>query len=105
MDLNHLLPGPEPGALARLRYAPTVTLGRIVPPKRDSQINIAQRPKVEVSCSYPQNPQTNTDFSPFSSDPRLHVPIQKKNRRITLAPRRSCVVPVRTHPPSFSLPR
>src|SRR5260370_13954276 len=78
MDLNHRPPGPEPGALARLRYAPTDTLGRIVPPKRDSQINIAQRPKVEVSCSYPQNPQTNTDFSPFSSDLRLHVPIQKK---------------------------
>jgi hypothetical protein len=25
MDLNHRPPGPEPGALARLRYAPTVT--------------------------------------------------------------------------------
>ena len=24
MDLNHRPPGPEPGALARLRYAPTV---------------------------------------------------------------------------------
>ena len=23
MDLNHRPPGPEPGALARLRYAPT----------------------------------------------------------------------------------
>src|SRR5260370_13732028 len=78
MDLNHRPPGPEPGALARLRYAPTDTLGRIVPPKRDSQINIAQRPKVEVSASYPQNPQTNMDSSPFSSDLRLHVPIQKK---------------------------
>src|SRR5713101_8715764 len=30
MDLNHRPPGPEPGALARLRYAPTVTLGCIV---------------------------------------------------------------------------
>ncbi|SRR6267378_682032 len=26
MDLNHRPPGPEPGALARLRYAPTATL-------------------------------------------------------------------------------
>ena len=26
MDLNHRPPGPEPGALARLRYAPTVIL-------------------------------------------------------------------------------
>ena len=28
MDLNHRPPGPEPGALARLRYAPTELLGR-----------------------------------------------------------------------------
>ena len=27
-DLNHRPPGPEPGALARLRYAPTVSLHR-----------------------------------------------------------------------------
>jgi hypothetical protein len=30
MDLNHRPPGPEPGALARLRYAPTVTLGCLI---------------------------------------------------------------------------
>jgi hypothetical protein len=27
MDLNHRPPGPEPGALARLRYAPTMRSG------------------------------------------------------------------------------
>jgi hypothetical protein len=31
MDLNHRPPGPEPGALARLRYAPTDKLRRIFP--------------------------------------------------------------------------
>jgi hypothetical protein len=40
MDLNHRPPGPEPGALARLRYAPTDKLGPNLRPKRDSQINI-----------------------------------------------------------------
>jgi hypothetical protein len=40
MDLNHRPPGPEPGALARLRYAPTNELGRTLP-KREYQINIA----------------------------------------------------------------
>jgi hypothetical protein len=43
MDLNHRPPGPEPGALARLRYAPTDTLRPNFRPKQDSQINIASR--------------------------------------------------------------
>jgi hypothetical protein len=33
MDLNHRPPGPEPGALARLRYAPTDTLRPNLPPQ------------------------------------------------------------------------
>src|SRR6267378_2652599 len=37
MDLNHRPPGPEPGALARLRYAPTAT--RIPRTKRELQLN------------------------------------------------------------------
>ena len=41
MDLNHRPPGPEPGALARLRYAPTIPSGPHILPKRNSQINIA----------------------------------------------------------------
>src|SRR6266478_3809622 len=36
-DLNLRPPGPEPGALARLRYAPTATL--ILQTKRDLQFN------------------------------------------------------------------
>src|SRR5712692_7464393 len=41
MDLNHRPPGPEPGALARLRYAPTDHLGWNFPPKWDYKINTA----------------------------------------------------------------
>ena len=33
VDLNHRPPGPEPGALARLRYAPTDKLKRKFPPQ------------------------------------------------------------------------
>src|SRR5712664_464658 len=47
MDLNHRPPGPEPGALARLRYAPTDMLRRILLPKRDYQINIAHRSSLQ----------------------------------------------------------
>jgi hypothetical protein len=36
-DLNLRPPGPEPGALARLRYAPTAT--RILQTKRELQLN------------------------------------------------------------------
>ena len=51
MDLNHRPPGPEPGALARLRYAPTrrMTLGENVRPKGDHQINIALRLRATAS--------------------------------------------------------
>jgi hypothetical protein len=38
-DLNLRPPGPEPGALARLRYAPTKRLEKMVRLKRDFQIN------------------------------------------------------------------
>ena len=41
MDLNHRPPGPEPGALARLRYAPTDTLRRDSLPKLELQISTA----------------------------------------------------------------
>ena len=33
MDLNHRPPGPEPGALARLRYAPTDAPRPTFPPE------------------------------------------------------------------------
>jgi hypothetical protein len=36
MDLNHRPPGPEPGALARLRYAPTAAL--ILQTKREDSL-------------------------------------------------------------------
>src|SRR6266436_3518131 len=48
MDLNHRPPGPEPGALARLRYSPTA-LCYSLQPKRDYQINIAPRPGLDES--------------------------------------------------------
>jgi hypothetical protein len=37
-DLNLRPPGPEPGALARLRYAPTDTLRRTFSPERQQQL-------------------------------------------------------------------
>src|ERR1700733_7443475 len=37
-DLNLRPPGPEPGALARLRYAPTPTLRRTFSPERQQQL-------------------------------------------------------------------
>jgi hypothetical protein len=44
MDLNHRPPGPEPGALARLRYAPTDMLRpNFGNPSGDLQISIAPR--------------------------------------------------------------
>src|ERR1700693_982786 len=39
-DLNLRPPGPDPGALARLRYAPTQTLSHTWP-ERELQLNIA----------------------------------------------------------------
>src|SRR5580658_2651635 len=43
MDLNHRPPGPEPGALARLRYAPTVH-AQVAQNSRENQARIAQLP-------------------------------------------------------------
>src|SRR5580658_2088872 len=43
MDLNHRPPGPEPGALARLRYAPTV-YAQAAQNSRENQARIAQLP-------------------------------------------------------------
>jgi hypothetical protein len=44
MDLNHRPPGPEPGALARLRYAPTVC-AQAAQNSRANQARIAQLPQ------------------------------------------------------------
>src|SRR6266436_7539829 len=48
MDLNHRPPGPEPGALARLRYAPTVK--RSVRLKLRTQISTALHPRLYEAC-------------------------------------------------------
>ena len=54
MDLNHRPPGPEPGALARLRYAPTEALRRKKRSKHNHQISIAPRIRPDRQfASYP----------------------------------------------------
>src|SRR5271156_4368366 len=53
-DLNLRPPGPEPGALARLRYAPTV-YARAAQNSRENQARIAQLPRPRV---FPANIRT-----------------------------------------------
>ena len=43
MDLNHRPPGPEPGALARLRYAPTDCRSKKETPLERTQKNSTAR--------------------------------------------------------------
>jgi hypothetical protein len=62
VDLNHRPPGPEPGALARLRYAPTVrTRARIERAEWKIQNSIAvhrsleRAPNAELACPIAAN--------------------------------------------------
>src|SRR5712692_6713374 len=87
MDLNHRPPGPEPGALARLRYAPTDILGRNLPSQGDYQINTALPLKVGCLCVSSQNWPANQALSFSSASPHQRSST-KENRRETLVSRR-----------------
>jgi hypothetical protein len=61
VDLNHRPPGPEPGALARLRYAPTIRSDACLVPKREYQINIAlQSPPDSLWTGFSNSRQQQT---------------------------------------------
>ena len=74
MDLNHRPPGPEPGALARLRYAPTDNLGRKPPAQGDYQINTALRLGATSSLSLSDCARTTELKRESTSAPRECVP-------------------------------
>ncbi len=110
MDLNHRPPGPEPGALARLRYAPTDTLRRITAIQADSQINIAPRwrllnsvtllPAQVLRCTVTRTRRVSRFSAKNAAGAQGIVPrqfrtsnYQKENRTPTCISRRPSVLP------------
>src|SRR5215471_5365463 len=64
MDLNHRPPGPEPGALARLRYAPTDPLRvRLFVPSRTFRLAQLDSLEIELLLSPLAHPRASEPSS------------------------------------------
>src|SRR6201987_3040795 len=64
VDLNHRPPGPEPGALARLRYAPTVSMRKKAASCRDIKNSTGTAGPPDRISQFPQSSQSNRWLSP-----------------------------------------
>src|SRR5260370_24929358 len=89
MDLNHRPPGPEPGALARLRYAPTVTLGCLIATQAGLSDYHSSIFAAKASSVLGRIPQQTGGLS-FPTSFNLNLDKNQRDRRGAYSPPAAC---------------